>query len=85
VSRSELPIEMHRPYASLSSHVSQAVTAGVSASSDEMGNGRMRQMLKNEAPWWNSLRNPELNGWLQLFLKSQHFKRWYDDDQVRLM
>jgi hypothetical protein len=57
----------------------------VSASSDEMGNIQMRQMLKNEAPWWNGLRNPELCGWLQLFLKSPHFKRWYDDYQERLM
>ena len=85
MSRSEFLNEMQRAYAPLSSHVSQAVTAGVSASSDEMGNKRMREMLKNEAPWWNALRNPELNGWLQLFLKSQHYKRWYDDDQMRLL
>jgi hypothetical protein len=39
----------------------------------------MQQMLKNEAPWWSALRNPSNNAWLQLFLASAEFRRWYDD------
>jgi hypothetical protein len=43
----------------------------------------MRQMLQNEPPWWSFLRKPGNSAWLQLFLASLEFKRWYDDSNSR--
>lgn len=57
----------------------QAVTEGAGGGGDGAGNSAMQQMLKNEAPWWSALRNPSNNAWLQLFLASAEFRRWYDD------
>jgi hypothetical protein len=57
----------------------QAVTAGAGGSGDGAGNNAMQQMLKSELPWWNALRNPSNNAWLQLFLASAEFRRWHDD------
>ena len=60
------------------------MTAAIRDDSDGLANRQVQQLLRSEPPWWDVLRGPELNGWLQLFLKNQDFKRWYDDDRARL-
>ena len=60
------------------------MTAGVRDSRDPLGNKQMQRMLENEPPWWDALRRPENKGWLELFSRSDEFKRWFEDDEERL-
>jgi hypothetical protein len=65
-------------------HALQAVTAAISDNIDDLANRQVQLLLETELPWWDALRSPELSDWLQLFLKNQHFKRWYDENRARL-
>ena len=40
----------------------------------------VKRMLQEERPWWDALRKSEHKAWLELFLRCEEFKRWYDND-----